>query len=151
MSNFPEQMQINPATRVSIAIPSWHINGHRQRCRRDFYLGYTRGAGRTCGEEVETTWSSTNALGPSMREMASFLSLKTHYLIGTLFSKCFQEVVLMSAKHMEIFEKFSATFPPETVRRWVQMVERWENDPKAPNLYNETEQSKCLSLNIYNY
>ena len=31
---------------------------------------YTKGAGRTCGEEVETTWASTNALAPSVREMA---------------------------------------------------------------------------------
>ena len=30
----------------------------------------TKGAGRTCGEEVETTWSSTSALTPSVREMA---------------------------------------------------------------------------------
>ena len=70
VSDFPESMQINPTTKVDIAIPSWHINGHGERCRRDFYLGYTRGAGRTCGEEVETTWSSTNALASSMREMA---------------------------------------------------------------------------------
>ena len=70
MSDFPENMQINPATRVDVAIPSWHINGHGPKCRRDFCLGYTRGAGRTCGEEVETTWSSTNALAPSVREMA---------------------------------------------------------------------------------
>ena len=48
----------------------------------------------------------------------------------------------MSAKHMEIFEKFSATFPQETVSRWVRMVERWESDPKAPNPYQESEQSK---------
>jgi hypothetical protein len=47
----------------------------------------------------------------------------------------------MSAKQTEIFEKFSATFPPETVSRWVRMVERWEGDPTAPNLYNEPEQS----------
>jgi hypothetical protein len=71
MADFPQDMQINPATKVDIAIPSWHINGHGQRCRRDFCLGYTRGAGRTCGEEVETTWSSTNALAPSVREMAA--------------------------------------------------------------------------------
>jgi hypothetical protein len=55
----------------------------------------------------------------------------------------------MSAKHMEIFEKFSATFPPETVARWVRMVERWEDDPKAPNPYNEPEQSKCLSRYVF--
>jgi Kyakuja-Dileera-Zisupton transposase len=77
MSNFPERMQINPATRVDVAIPSWHINGHRERCRRDFYLGYTRGGGRTCGEEVETTWASTNPLVPSVREMAPAARHKT--------------------------------------------------------------------------
>jgi Kyakuja-Dileera-Zisupton transposase len=63
-------MQINPATRVDVAIPSWNINGHEERCRRDFYLGYTRAARRMCGEEVETTWASTNPLAPSVREMA---------------------------------------------------------------------------------
>lgn len=54
----------------------------------------------------------------------------------------------MSAKHSEIFEKFSRTFPPETVARWVWMIERWEGDPKAPNPYKEPEQSKFLSCSI---
>jgi hypothetical protein len=36
MSDFPQNMQISPETRVDVAIPSWHINGHGQRCRRDF-------------------------------------------------------------------------------------------------------------------
>ena len=58
---------------------------------------------------------------------------------------------MMSAKHTEVFEKFSATFPPETVVRWVRMVERWEEDPKAPNPYNEPEQSKYLHIYIYIY
>ena len=49
---------------------------------------------------------------------------------------------LSEAKHTEIFEKFSATFPPEMVMRWVQMVEHWESNPKAPNPYNKPEQSK---------
>ena len=70
MSEFPEHMQINPATQVNIAIPSWHINGHGERCQKGFCLGYTRGAGRTCGEEIKTTWSFTNSLVPSVREMA---------------------------------------------------------------------------------
>ena len=51
----------------------------------------------------------------------------------------------MTVKHTEIFEKFSATFPLETVTRWVRMVEHWEGDPTAPNPYNEPEQSKFLS------
>lgn len=28
-----------------------------------------KGVGRTCGEEVETSWAQTNALGTSTREM----------------------------------------------------------------------------------
>lgn len=52
----------------------------------------------------------------------------------------------MSAKHKEIYEKFSATFPPETVGRWVWMVEHWKSNPKAPNLYNESEHGKYLSI-----
>ena len=55
----------------------------------------------------------------------------------------------MSAKHTEIFKKFSATFPPETVGRWERMVERWESDTKAQNPYDDSEQSKCLPRNIY--
>ena len=69
MVKFPEHMRINPNTKVDMAIPSWHINGHRERCRKDFCLGYTKGAGRTCREEVEISWSHTNPLAPSVREM----------------------------------------------------------------------------------
>jgi hypothetical protein len=50
----------------------------------------------------------------------------------------------MSVKQREIFEKFSATFPPETVARWERMVERWEGDCTAPNPYIEPEQSRIL-------
>jgi hypothetical protein len=71
MSDFLEHMQINPATKVNIAIPNWHINnGHGQKCRSDFCLIYTKGAGRTCVEEVEMTWSLTNSLVTIVREMA---------------------------------------------------------------------------------
>ena len=70
MSEFPEHMQIKPETKVDMGIPSWHITSHGERCRNDFCLGYTKGAGRTCGEEVEITWSHTNSLAPSVREMA---------------------------------------------------------------------------------
>ena len=67
--NFPEAMRISDQTTIDTAIPSWHINGHGQSCRQNFCLGYMKGAGRTCGEEVEVSWSHTNPLAPSVREM----------------------------------------------------------------------------------
>ena len=70
MLDFPEHMQINSGTKVEVGIPSWHINGHGEECRKKFCLGFMKGAGRTCGEQVETSWSHTNPLAPSVREMA---------------------------------------------------------------------------------
>ena len=55
----------------------------------------------------------------------------------------------MNVRHTEIYEKFSATFPPDTVTRWSRMVERWEGDPTAPNPYREPEQSMFLIPYIY--
>lgn len=69
MSEFPKEMQILDTTQVDVAIPGWHINGHGANCRNNFNLSYMEGAGRTTGEDVETTWAGTNLLGPSVREM----------------------------------------------------------------------------------
>ena len=69
MEDYPNSMKIPPETRVDVAIPSWHINTHGQACRDNFCLNYLVGAGRTCGEDVETSWSHTNPLAPSVREM----------------------------------------------------------------------------------
>jgi len=54
----------------------------------------------------------------------------------------------MSAKQTETFKKFSATFPPEMVAKWVKMVECWEADPMAPNPYDELERSKFSISNV---
>ncbi|KDR76587.1 hypothetical protein GALMADRAFT_67342 [Galerina marginata CBS 339.88] len=156
MSEFPEHMRIKPGTKVDVAIPSWHINSHGERCRKDFCLGYTKGAGRTCGEEVEITWSHTNSLAPSAREMAPGArhdTLNDHWngwnfrkIVGFRihFAKRFKEAALMCAKHRETFKKFSATFPSEVTKKWEQMVERWEADPKSPNPYDEPEKATTL-------
>ena len=65
MEDFPASMQINERMKIEVGIPSWHINGHGPSCRSNFSLGYMEGVGRTCGEEVETSWAQTNALGMS--------------------------------------------------------------------------------------
>ena len=54
----------------------------------------------------------------------------------------------MNTKHTETFKKFSATFPPETLTKWLKMVEQWETNPTAPNLYDEPERSKISISNI---
>jgi len=69
MADFPEEMRIKSETKIDVAIPSWHINGHGQACRQNYNLLYMKGAAKTCGEEVEINWSHTNPLASSIREM----------------------------------------------------------------------------------
>ena len=69
MEEFPPEMRIPERTKVDMAIPSWHINGHGNTCRNNFNLSYMEGVGRTVGEDVETIWAGTNPLAPSIREM----------------------------------------------------------------------------------
>lgn len=69
MKDLPEDLQLDPDVKVEVGIPTWHANGHGDECKATFSLSYMQGVGRTCGEDVETTWAQTNALGASTREM----------------------------------------------------------------------------------
>ncbi len=69
MSKFREEMQLPPDMKVEIGIPNWHVNGHGLFCQNNYSLNYIPGVGHTCGEDIETTWSHTNSLAPSVREM----------------------------------------------------------------------------------
>ena len=52
----------------------------------------------------------------------------------------------MQEKHKVVFEQFSTTFSPQTLRQWTEMVEKWEADPKAPNPYEEPVDSEFISF-----
>ena len=69
MEEFPEHMRISEGVKVEVGVPSWHINRHGKKCQDDYNLGYMKGMGRTCGEEIEMSWSHTNPLAASIREM----------------------------------------------------------------------------------
>jgi hypothetical protein len=43
----------------------------------------------------------------------------------------------MNAKQTDVFNKLSATFKPETIKKWEDMVIAWGANPKAPNPYQE--------------
>jgi hypothetical protein len=68
MEHLPMEMHLK-GLQVDCAIPSWHINGHGQSCQQNYCLGYMRGVGCTCGEEIKSSWSHTNPLATSVREM----------------------------------------------------------------------------------
>lgn len=68
-ASYPDSMRLSPDTQLEVGIPTWHVNGHGPFCQNNYSLSYIPGVGRTCGEDVEITWSHTNSLAPSIREM----------------------------------------------------------------------------------
>ena len=120
MADFPEAMQIPDMTQVSVAIPGWHINAHGAKCRNNFNLSYMTGAGRTTGEDIETTWVGTNVLALSVREMgpaAQHNTLNNHWN-GWNFHKIvgFRETVLCSYFYHRSFTVFDRNIIYKTVQ-----------------------------------
>ena len=69
MIEYPEEMRLPSDLEVEVGIPSWHVNRHGMECQNNLSLSYIPGIGRTCGEDVETSWAHTNYLAPSTCEM----------------------------------------------------------------------------------
>ena len=100
----PEHLWLNHNIEIAVTIPGWHINGHGKACKTDFCLSYMDGVGRTCGEDIETSWAHTNALGPSVREMGPGSRHETlndhwsgwnfHKIVG--FRKCIALLLFVS-------------------------------------------------------
>ena len=40
----------------------------------------------------------------------------------------------------------TSTFPPNVTEGWTKMVEKWENNPKAPNPYKEPQCGEILAF-----
>lgn len=57
----------------------------------------------------------------------------------------------MRARHQELFEKFTATFKPETVARWEASVKAWDNDEDVPNPYEEPVNSKYYHIGHFSF
>lgn len=70
MKKFPKDLQLPEGTSLSFGIPKFHLEGHGPACRVKFSFNFIPGSGRTCGESVETEWSSINPVGASTREMS---------------------------------------------------------------------------------
>ena len=43
----------------------------------------------------------------------------------------------MKATHKAAYQQLTSTFPAELIEKWENKVEKWENDPSAPNPYTE--------------
>ena len=108
MKDFPEHMRIKDNIQVDVVILSWHIQGHGMTCQDNFNLGYKKGTGRTCGDEIEGSWSHTNPLAASIWEMAPGARHET--LDDHWNGWNFRKVVGLSTLIISFSSSFSVTY-----------------------------------------
>ena len=66
------------------------------------------------------------------------------WILGSLFLKRFKEAVKMSIHQADVFDRFSATFSPSTVKKWEAVVTAWNANASAPNPYQEPQSGEIL-------
>ena len=152
MTEYPEEMRLPSDLEVKVGIPNWHVNGHGLDCQNNLSLSYIPGVGRTCGEDVKTSWAHTNSLAPSTREMgpgARRETLNDHWngwnfrkIVGfresIFFSwrfcytrlMIFQELYFSSASRMQLqcvksTPRLSSNFPALSNKIHVQDGQGW--------------------------
>ncbi|TEB28142.1 hypothetical protein FA13DRAFT_1794138 [Coprinellus micaceus] len=145
MEKLLEALHLPDGVAMDVAIPSWHINRHGQSCQDNFHVGYLKGVGRLCGDEVEQTWWGTNPLGTSVREMtpaARHETLNVHWNAHNSQKINLLQAVEMEALQLKNFEEYNTRFENnrELVDEWTANVTVYENDPENnPNPYVEVE------------
>ena len=51
-----------------VVVPKFHLSGHGQKCQLGYNINFTKGAGRMCGEGIESGWSQSGSMAIWTRE-----------------------------------------------------------------------------------
>lgn len=70
MNKMPPSLQLNLCDRdVTFLVPKFHLPAHVASCQWSFSFNWTKGVGRTDGEEPERGWANLNPAASSMKNM----------------------------------------------------------------------------------
>ncbi|KIJ39693.1 hypothetical protein M422DRAFT_174843, partial [Sphaerobolus stellatus SS14] len=65
----PRELRLLKNINLNWLVPKFHLAAHVEGCADKYSFNWTKNVGRTCGENVESNWSSLNGLATSVREM----------------------------------------------------------------------------------
>ena len=70
MDNMPSTLQLNLRDRdVTFLVPKFHLPAHIASCQWSYSFNWTKGVGRTDGEEPERGWANLNPAASSTKDM----------------------------------------------------------------------------------
>ncbi|KAI0671900.1 hypothetical protein C8Q78DRAFT_972892, partial [Trametes maxima] len=153
--NFPEAMRLDlEDVHLRWVIPKNHIAVHGPR-HSQYSLNFNSKVGRTYGEGCESAWPDLNQASVSTREMALATRhevLNDHMAswnwakvvrLESYLSRNIRKAHKMGLKQRALFDEFSSTFPPDTIKEWTRLLELWCASPNAvPDPFEEPQPSK---------
>ncbi|OBZ73392.1 hypothetical protein A0H81_06621 [Grifola frondosa] len=156
MQEFPDDLRFEPKDAVRFAIPKKHFRVHGPN-HSQFSLNYLPKVGRTYGEGIESAWAHMNPVSLSTREMTpggrhevlndhwgGWNWQKTIAFAPSLF-RSLREARKMHRMQRQSFEEFSSTFPPETLKKWKDMLDAWNADFSKPSPYEEMKSTATMN------
>ncbi|KIM62429.1 hypothetical protein SCLCIDRAFT_24966 [Scleroderma citrinum Foug A] len=147
MDKMPPHLQLNLQDRdIAFLVPKFHLPAHVTSCQWSFSFNWTKGVGRTDGEEPERGWANLNAAASSTKEMGP------GHCPSIL--KKIKEAIPEHNDHQQDFEELTRSLMlkfPLQLALWKQQVEEWESDSTKPNPFEVkndgiTLASVCLQL-----
>lgn len=76
-----------------------------------------------------------------VRNMTCYSFTTDAFLGRHLYAKM-KEALEMSRKQRAAHSALTATFPPDTIQEWTNMIIQWQEDPDKPNPFEEKDISK---------
>ncbi|KAI0666069.1 hypothetical protein C8Q78DRAFT_1072584 [Trametes maxima] len=156
--NFPEGMQLDlEDVHLRWVIPKNHIAVHGPR-HSQYSLNFNSKVGRTYGEGCESAWPDLNQASISTREMALATRhevLNDHMAswnwakvvhLGSHLSRNLRKARKMGLKQRMLFNDFSTTFSPDTIKEWTRLLELWCASPNmVPDPFEEPQPNVSLN------
>ncbi|KIM60068.1 hypothetical protein SCLCIDRAFT_26859 [Scleroderma citrinum Foug A] len=133
---------------VMFLVPKFHLPAHITSCQWSFSFNWTKGIGRTDGEEPERGWANLNAAALSTKEMGpghrqdtlddyfGDWNWKKLIMLGPSILRKVKEAIPERNDHQQDFEELTWSLMlkfPVQLALWKQQVEEWENDLTKPN------------------
>ncbi|KAI0326025.1 hypothetical protein GY45DRAFT_1234598, partial [Cubamyces sp. BRFM 1775] len=158
MKNWPLPIQIDESriTDFRFSIPKEHIRVHGPGHSK-YSFNLLPHVGRTYGEGIESHWSYMNPLALSTREMSLGMRhelMNDHWGswnwrkvigFGPALLRSLEEAHAFRIEQARVFREYSATFDPNVVRTWEDMVSAWNADQSRPDPYEEPKKTSTTA------
>ncbi|KAH7906698.1 hypothetical protein BJ138DRAFT_1219360 [Hygrophoropsis aurantiaca] len=160
-NHLPFSWQLDyPSKIVTFFVPKFHLPAHIAACHTVFSFNFIPGVGRTDGEAPERGWANINPVASSTKEMGPGNrrdTLDDHFgdwnwkkvvALGKTILRKIKEGITERNKHCADLVDLERAIPADSLARWKQDIEEWENDQTKRNPFDRRIDKTAVRLEL---